>query len=533
MLNNIKIGVKLVGGFMIVAAIAVLIGVVGNVNMHTLKVQDTMLYEKMTLPLGDLVSVSTNFHRQRVNLNDLIRESDPEKMAAIQTKMAGLEEAFNASLAHLKTTLTSADDQDLYKQLFDTDAEYDTYRVRMLECAKANKDAEAYRLMDGDALKLSLKEAELIDEMVKIHVEEAKHTAETNAKTANSASFMLTIAYAIGALTALLLGIWLTVSITRPLAQGVGVAQALAQGNLTVRLNMNRKDEIGVLAAAMDKLAESLSTTMRKIQENSGVLASSSEELSAVSNQLVSNSEEMTTQSTTVASTTEQMSANINNIASASEQMSVNANGVASASEQMSQNMNAVSSAVEEMAVSIGDITKNAQDARSISNSATDMAKNATTTMDQLGKAAKEIGKVTDVIKRIAEQTNLLALNATIEAASAGEAGKGFAVVANEIKELANQSAQAAGDIAARIEGMQGNATDAIKVIGDVAQIIDKIGQSVKVITLSVEQQTKATNDISSNVLQASSGAKNIAHSIAEVAKGATDMSKNSGEAAK
>lgn len=303
-------------------------------------------------------------------------------------------------------------------------------------------------------------------------------------------------------------------------------------GDLTVEIDEDAKDEIGQLADQFNKFIRYLSQIVRQIGDNTKKLAQSSESLMTVSSTLASNSEEMTAQSNTVATATEQMSANINTMASATEEMSVNANNVATAAEEMSTNMGAVSSAVEEMSMSINDIAKNAENADRVSMQASDLSNDATKTMDKLGEAAKEIGKVTDVIKRIAEQTNLLALNATIEAASAGEAGKGFAVVAHEIKELANQSAQAAGDIASRIEAMQSNANNAIHVINDVSAIIQKINESVSVITSNVDQQTKAANDISSNVSEASSGARNIANAIAEVAKGSNDMSRNAGEAA-
>jgi methyl-accepting chemotaxis protein len=314
---------------------------------------------------------------------------------------------------------------------------------------------------------------------------------------------------------------------------GGRVLTAAANKDLTVRMNKQYQGKFATMKESINTLVESLNSALKQVQDSSVMLASASEQMSSVSTQLLSNSEETLTQSTTVASTTEQMSTNINTMASAAEEMSVNAQTVASAAEQMSMNMNTVSAAVEEMSVSIKDISQNSKQARDVSGKAVAMANNATGTMDKLGAAAKEIGKVTDVIKRIAEQTNLLALNATIEAASAGEAGKGFAVVANEIKELANQSAQAAGDIAGRIEGIQGNAGDAVKVISDISTIINKIGDSVETISLSVEQQTKASNDISANVVQAASGSKNIAISITEVSKGSRDVSKNAGEAAK
>jgi methyl-accepting chemotaxis protein len=295
-----------------------------------------------------------------------------------------------------------------------------------------------------------------------------------------------------------------------------------------------------VLRGEMDKMAAWINTfvtrvlkIVRDVFQHSETLSNSSTDLSELAGQMSAGAEQTSTQSNAVASATEEMSASINAIASAAEEMSVNIQSVSSSAEQMSQNMNAVATAIEEMSISINDVTGSAKEGSDIAANAMEMSKSATETMNLLGRAAKEIGEVTEVIKRIAGQTNLLALNATIEAASAGEAGKGFAVVANEIKELANQSSHAAENIASQIEGVQVNTEEAVKVIGGISDIINKIHESSVVITKSVEQQTVSANEISGNVQQANTGTNNIASSIAEIANGANDMAKSAAEAAK
>ena len=94
MLNKIKIGPKLIGGFVIVAIIAAVIGVVGITNIKTIDKADTFLYEKTTVPLGDLITIAASFQQMRVALRDMIRASDQE---AIATKAAALEEFNSAS----------------------------------------------------------------------------------------------------------------------------------------------------------------------------------------------------------------------------------------------------------------------------------------------------------------------------------------------------------------------------------------------------------------------------------------------------
>lgn len=337
----------------------------------------------------------------------------------------------------------------------------------------------------------------------------------------------------IGVVLALLVIRYMAMEMTGPLSSVVVLAGSLAKGDLTKRLNIKRDDEIGELSSALDESCESLSDMISDIRANAEMQAGASHEMSSVSSQLAATSEEMSAQSESVAGATEEMSASITSMASASEEMSVNIQSVSSTAEQMSQNMNTIAASIEEMSTTVEDVALSARDGSVIAQQAMEMSGTATMTMEVLGKAAKEIGEVTNLIKRIADQTNLLALNATIEAASAGDAGKGFAVVANEIKELANQSGQAANEISKRVEGVQGNTEQAVESIIGITDIIQRMNESSKVITTSVEEQTSTTLEISDSVQQATGGVNNIATSIAELARGANDVSKSAAEAAR
>ncbi len=323
-------------------------------------------------------------------------------------------------------------------------------------------------------------------------------------------------------------------SLFKPLIKIVETLKKISNNwDMTQRIPEHSKDEIGDIADSVNYLIEEFRLPIAEAQSVTNTLTSAAGELSTVSDQLSASSEDTVKQSNIVANTTEQMAINIKAMASGAEQASENANEVAGTAEQMSVNMNTIASAVEEMSASIRQIANNTGEVRQIASQATGKASEATNAMNKLGSAAKEIGHVTDVIKKIADKTNLLALNATIEAASAGEAGKGFAVVAGEIKELANQSASSADDISRRIEDIQSGTSNAVNVISDVSDIIDKINQSVEDIAGHVNQQHTASNDIAHNVSQANTGAKRVAGAIGEVAKGANNVSHNASEAAR
>ena len=260
------------------------------------------------------------------------------------------------------------------------------------------------------------------------------------------------------------------------------------------------------------KREEALKVTFAGVTQNAQSLSSASEELSANSQQMVSNAEETATQ----------------------------AGVVSAAAEQVSKNVQTVATGTEEMSASIKEIAKNAQDAAKVAATAVKAAETTNATITKLGESSAEIGKVIKVITSIAQQTNLLALNATIEAARAGEAGKGFAVVANEVKELAKETAKATEDISQKIEAIQADTKSAVKAIGEISTVINKINDYKNTIASAVEEQTATTNEITRNVAEAAKGSKEIAQNITGVAQaakstttGANDTQKASAELAK
>ncbi len=275
---------------------------------------------------------------------------------------------------------------------------------------------------------------------------------------------------------------------------------ANGEGNLTMRLGVNSKDEVGDLAIWFNNFIVTLQNIIKKVANNSVEVSSYANELSSISSEMSLKTDETSKRSDNVAVSTTQMNANISSVAAAME--------------QSSSNLNIVSAAAEEMTSTIGEIANNTENARNISAKAVKYADEVSEKVNKLETASHKINEVTETINEISDQTNLLALNATIEAARAGESGKGFAVVANEIKELAQQTASATKNIKVQIDDIQTNTSSAVGEINEISNVIGSMDEIIVSIASAIEEQSTATKEIADNISQASSGIQEVNENI-------------------
>ncbi len=333
-----------------------------------------------------------------------------------------------------------------------------------------------------------------IDEVVKLSTaQNAQLESLANSIIKTKTLTMLLIAI-FGILGLCILALVITRSITRPIRNAADMLKDIAEGegDLTKRLEVTSRDELGDLALYFNHFVDKLQKIIERIAGNAATMASSAAELSAVSTQTAQNLQTMSSKTTTVAA--------------AAEESSTSTGAVARNMDTSTSNLASIASATEEMSATIGEIASTSEKARSITIDAGTQAASITSLMQQLGQAAQDIGKVTETITNISAQTNLLALNATIEAARAGSAGKGFAVVANEIKELAQQTAAATEDIKNKIGGVQNSTGNAIASIEKVTQVIAEVGHLVSSIAAAIEEQSTVTRDVATNIAQVSAG---------------------------
>jgi len=291
-------------------------------------------------------------------------------------------------------------------------------------------------------------------------------------------------------------------SITSRLKKADDFTARFGQGDLTAVSGITGADELGKIGASLDAMAANLREMISQVTGDAGELNKTSSHLLEIAGKVSTSSEDVSGRS--------------NSVAAAAEEMSANMTSVAAAVEETATNVTIMASAVQEMTDTIGKITQDTENARNITGNAVSQSQRASERVNELGKAATQIGKVTETITEISEQTNLLALNATIEAARAGEAGKGFAVVANEIKELAKQTAEATMDIRQNIESIQSSTSVTVTEISGIADIVNQVNDIVSGIATALEEQAATTQEISENVSQASEGIQEVTENVAQ-----------------
>lgn len=352
---------------------------------------------------------------------------------------------------------------------------------------------------------------------------------------------------------AMLFSYWFSNRVTRPLIEIVSATEHIKNGDLTVRVEVNSENEIGILARNFNKMVDDLQSMIKDIYSSTVELQGSSSKLIDIATNVAANSQEMSATVGLVsvsvtqisagseenASATEQVSHSVELVAKMASEMSAAAKEAVKASECVAQEVKTVSAVIEDVSQSINQVAIFAQEVAASCNRSIAITTEAKTCsletnniIQQLNVSSKQISKIVDIIRHIAEQTNMLALNATIEAASAGEAGKGFAVVAAEVKELSKRTAEEAGRIGRQIEDMQNDMSGAVAMVGKITGVIAETMDITQSIASAVSEQAQSMTDIAAGMPAGTSRVTTISKEVAAIASKAEQVSKNSVEAA-
>ncbi len=416
---------------------------------------------------------------------------------------------FNRSMAMFVNVSNSYGMLDLYEK------EIEEFKSTFTRVSELLQQLSSIEQQLASTQQASLQQIQQASEMLSSMASDYQNRA---ANYSDSTKWSVLIASGALALLTILIFVNLSSSLTKALDRISQMIQAIAQGDLSRRLetSQNSQDEFNLLSQAVNKSCENLGELVSGVQQSSLSLANYAGELRTGLDNLARHQADIMGQTQLIASATEEVSVTTSEVSSSLEFVSE----ISKASNQAAEEGGKV------IAEAIGSLEQVA-----------DILHSASGHITQLEEASAKIDSVMDIINGIAEQTNLLALNAAIEAARAGEQGRGFAVVADEVRSLAVRTVDAVSEISGTIETMKNESAEVIQYISNSGKTIEKGQQkgheainALKHITDKADEASQQTEVIFSSMKELATTSQSMADSMTQISHAMRELETNNQE---
>ncbi|MEZ2296804.1 methyl-accepting chemotaxis protein [Variovorax sp. RCC_210] len=399
--------------------------------------------------------------------SNLILLSDDAAMREESKKITSARDRYTDSRAQLAKLLVTPAGKTLLVAIDEKVAVLVPLNTALSEFALQNKNDEATMLF---ITKFQPAVKAVIVELDNLAAHEDRLSEAASVQARDGYAWARTLMLSLGALAVLLgaaIAWFITRTITGPIGQAVEVAEKVAAGDISSRIDVHSKDETGRLMAALKAMNESLVRIVREVRTGTDTIATASSQIASGNQDLSSRTEEQ-------ASSLEETAASMEELTSTVKQNADNA-----------RQANQLAVSASEVAMKGGSVVSQVVD-----------------TMGSIDASSKKIVDIIGVIDGIAFQTNILALNAAVEAARAGEQGRGFAVVASEVRSLAQRSAAAAKEIKTLIGDSVEKVEAGSKQVEEAGRTMDEIVGSVRRVTDIMGEITAASQEQTSGIEQ-------------------------------
>ncbi|HMK43064.1 MAG TPA: methyl-accepting chemotaxis protein [Dissulfurispiraceae bacterium] len=530
MFKNISIRLRLLAGFAVVLVLSIVLAVASLYSIRSIGGEIARIIQERwpkTVQANDIID-HVNINARALRNAALL--DDPEQVKKELDRIALSREAITDRVGKLEKSTLSGKGKELLEDLKAKRAAYLVNLDKAIQLIRDGKKKEVGTFLVTTMRSTQAPYFDSVTKLIQYQGEQIEEAGKEATDAVKNVQIVVLVLLVISIVLAILISSLIVRSITRPLAEGIEVANRLANGDLTASVRQGRNDEVGQLMVAMERMVAHLRQLIGKIKMTADNVASGSEQLNA----------------------------NAKGISRGTDGQASRSSQIATASEEMSQTVIDVAKNTSSIAQISGDTYGQAKDGETVVGRAVDEVREIASTvaassevMRRLGDSSKEIGNIVGVINDIADQTNLLALNAAIEAARAGEQGRGFAVVADEVRKLAERTSQATSQISSMIGTIQGEVENAITAMdtatsrvesgvelsrraGDslvnIVTSVDKLQAMVQQIASATEEMSSVSESISSDIQGIADGARDISSGSDQVAQASTELARLAGE---